>query len=65
MVCGHHASQTMVRMPFSKLKSVKHNADEAHPHSGEELKEDICRKVFSLSQEQICYTKGLEAFAVQ
>jgi hypothetical protein len=46
---------------FFKFKSVKHNAYEAHPHSVEELKEDICRKGFSLSQEQIYYTKSLEA----
>jgi len=50
-VCGHHASQTTVRVTFFKLKSVKYNAYEAHPHSVEELKEGICRKGFSLSQE--------------
>jgi hypothetical protein len=61
VVCGHHASQTTVRVTFFKLKSVKHNAYEDHPHSVEELKEDICRKGFSLSQEQIYYTKSLEA----
>jgi len=59
--CGHHASQTRVCVTFLKLKSVKYNAYEAHPHSVEERKEDICRKGFPLSQEQIFYTESLEA----
>ena len=47
-------------MTFFKVKSVKYIAYEAHPYSVEELKEDVYRKGFSLSQEQIFYTESLE-----